>query len=113
MTWQAVEAILLLVVGDTWMEVVRFFAIVLSGILTNFLIASYYAGKYKERVDRLTAEVNRYEDKVEEMGKKIQEQEIKFLNQQMATFKELAGYGRMIAAITGKANGTTFRAEGG
>jgi hypothetical protein len=47
-------------------------------------------GVYRERVNRLTAEVNRFEDKV-------------YVNE-----KELARLGRIVAAFTGKANGVDF-----
>lgn len=68
---------------------------VVLGIVTNFCVAAYYAGKYKERVERLTAEVLRYEDKVDEQDKEISKLD--------ARLKEV------LSAITGKVNGNTIR----
>lgn len=73
----------------TWGEVLAYAGTVVLGIITNFCVAAYYAGKYKERVERLTAEVLRYEDKVDELEK------------QVATDR------RILAAFTGQSNGYT------
>lgn len=68
---------------------------VVLGIVTNFCVAAYYAGKYKERVERLTAEVLRYEDKVDDQDKEIRKLD--------ARLKEV------LSAITGKVNGNSIR----
>jgi hypothetical protein len=56
---------------NPWAEILVYFGTLAIGIVTNFLIAAYYAGKYKERVERLTEEVNRYEDRVEKMERAL------------------------------------------
>jgi len=38
-----------------------------AGILANFFFVSWKAGKYIERVERLTNEVERYQDKVDSL----------------------------------------------
>lgn len=80
-----------------WTQVLMYAGTVVLGIVTNFCVAAYYAGKYKERVERLTAEVLRYEDKVDE-----QDHAIARLDSQL---------GRVMSALTGKVNGVTLRGE--
>jgi len=94
---------------DKWTGIVSLFVTALITIITNFCVATWYASKYIERVERLTAEVNRYQAKVEKQEQLIQDQKVDFLKQQLETYKELASYGKMIAAMTGKANGVSFR----
>lgn len=72
---------------SAWLEVLVYLVTVLLGIFTNFLIAAWYAGKYKERVDKLTGEVLIFKDKVDALERKF-------------------------AALTGQANGMDFRKEG-
>lgn len=79
----------------TWGALLAYVGTVLFGIATNFCIAAYYAGKYKERVERLTAEVQGYEKELA-----VQAKEISRLDSRT---KEI------VAAITGKLNGNTIR----
>jgi hypothetical protein len=74
----------------TW-QVIGWIGSIIIGGAVNIAIMSYYVGTYKERVERLTEEVQRYEDKVEEMD------------------RELGRFGRQLAAFTGKANGGSYR----
>jgi hypothetical protein len=67
-----------------WLEVLSYFLVAAAGILANFFFISWKAGRYIERVERLTGEVERYELRVESLERKF-------------------------AAVTGKANGDTFR----
>lgn len=81
-----------------WTEVLAYALTVVLGIITNFCVAAYYAGKYKERVERLTGEVLRYEGKVE-----AQNEEINRLDNKL---------GMILSALTGKVNGVNLREEG-
>lgn len=56
---------------SAWTEVIVYVGTVLLGILTNFLIASFYAGRYKERVERLTKEINNYEARLSTLENKF------------------------------------------
>lgn len=69
---------------NAWLEVSIYIGTVLLGVLTNFLIASFYAGRYKERVERLTKEINNYE-------------------------MRLAKLEQQFAAVTGQAGGINYR----
>jgi membrane protein YqaA with SNARE-associated domain len=76
-------------------------ASVLGVIVNYFLVSALTKRKleeqtirYTERVERLTNEVLRWEDKVDEQE------------------KEIARLSRQMAALTGLANGTQFRKEG-
>lgn len=80
-----------------WTEVLAYALTVMLGIITNFCIAAYYAGKYKERVERLTVEVLRYEGKVE-----AQNDEISRLDHKL---------GMILSALTGRVNGVNLRGE--
>lgn len=73
----------------TWGEVLAYAGTVVLGIITNFCVAAYYAGKYKERVERLTFEVRGYEKDNHELNTRIQKLE------------------RQFAAFTGHSNGYT------
>lgn len=92
-----------------WQIVLAWIGTVITVLLTNFLVAVFYAGKYRERVERLTSEMNRYQDKADRAETRMNQQEKDFLTKQIEIYKELAAYGKMIAAFTGRANGINFR----
>lgn len=70
-----------------WTEALLFASTVVLGIVTNFFIASFYAGKYKERVERLTKEINNYESRLQRLE-------------------------QAFSALTGQAGGITYRQRG-
>jgi hypothetical protein len=70
-----------------WNEVLAYAGSVLLGIITNFFIASFYAGRYKERVERLTKEINNYESRLQKLE-------------------------QAFSAFTGQAGGITYRQRG-
>jgi hypothetical protein len=79
---------------SAWLYAVITIGGVIMGVVLNYFImapslkrkVAEQTGAYRERVNRLTAEVNRYEDKVDKLE-------------------------RMVAAFTGQANGMNFREE--
>lgn len=81
-----------------WLEIVLYVVTTVVGVWVNYLLVTARVRRnmneqsavYRDRVDRLTWEVNSYESKVEELR------------------KEVGTLGRAIAAISGKANGTTY-----
>jgi hypothetical protein len=83
---------------SAWLYAVITIGSVIVGVVLNYFLVTALAkhefetstAKYQERVDRLTAEVNRYEDRVEDQN------------------KEIARLGRIVAAFTGQANGVDF-----
>jgi len=87
MTPWSVAFISFLLQMTAWQEILIYAGTVVFGIATNFIVAAFFAGRYKERVDRLTSEVTRYEEKTEKYLGRLEHVE------------------RKIAALTGRANG--------
>lgn len=86
-------------ITDTaWLEIVLYVVTTVVGVWVNYLLVTSrvkqrleeQSAVYRDRVDRLTWEVNRYEQKVEDLS------------------KDIGTLGRAVAAISGKANGTTY-----
>jgi hypothetical protein len=70
-----------------WQTLLTYGTSVLFGIITNFFIAAFYAGRYKERVERLTKEINNYESRLQRLE-------------------------QAFSALTGQAGGITYRQRG-
>jgi membrane protein YqaA with SNARE-associated domain len=108
---------------SAWLYALITIAASVLGVILNYFLVSALTKKkleahvttetlrYQERVERLTKEVDRYEDAVEKQRERIETQEKEHLKAQIEMYKELARYGRMIAAMSGKANGVDFREE--
>jgi membrane protein YqaA with SNARE-associated domain len=87
---------------SAWLYALITIGATVIGIVLNYFIVSALTKRkleeqtirYTERVDRLTSEVNRWQDTVSEQG------------------KEIAKLSRQLSALTGLANGTQFRKEG-
>jgi hypothetical protein len=93
--WLDILFFLLWLQLSPWQGILIYAGTVVFGILTNFGIAAYYAGKYVERVERLTNEVRSYEGELEETTRRISKLE------------------RQFSAYTGIVNGADFGAKGG
>lgn len=89
-----ISTVILSDVPTAWLEVIFYVLTTAVGVFVNYLLVTARVKRkldeqsavYRDRVDRLTGEVNRYEDKVEALERKF-------------------------AALTGQANGF-YRKEG-